>query len=132
MCTKVSVLKKPSWTFLSCSHTFYVSFYLQNVCSMYCGFFFCIYFLNVIALTFMFIIVLSNLTLLKVQQTYEHLNFIKLKYSWWYCFMCTTDWFDIFIDNTSFKVTIKDWLWSLCCTIYPYSFFILYIAVGAS
>ena len=33
-------------------------------------------------------------------------------------FRCTTWWISIFVDYTPFKVVIKYWLYSLCCTIY--------------
>ena len=39
-------------------------------------------------------------------------------------FRGTVHWFIIFIDYTPFKVIIKYWLHSLCCTMYPCNFFI--------
>ena len=42
-------------------------------------------------------------------------------------FRCTTQWFKTFTDYTRFVVIIKYWLYSLCCTIYPCSPFLLYI-----
>ena len=38
----------------------------------------------------------------------------------------------IFIDYAPFIVIIKYWLYSLCCTIYPYSLFIAYIVFCTS
>ena len=59
---------------------------------------------------------------------------LLLMYSWCtiLCFRCTTEWFTSFIGYPSFVVIIKYWLCSLCCTIYFYSLFILYILVGTS
>ena len=38
----------------------------------------------------------------------------------------------IIIDYTPYKVFIKCWLYSLCCTKYPCNLFILYVVVCAS
>ena len=38
-------------------------------------------------------------------------------------FRCGTLWFNIFVDYTSYKVIIKYWLYSLCCTLHPCNLF---------
>ena len=44
----------------------------------------------------------------------------------------TYDIVKIFIDYAPFIVIIKYWLYSLCCTIYPYSLFIAHIVFCTS
>lgn len=42
------------------------------------------------------------------------------------------EWFDVFIDYTSFKIIIKCCLYVLCCTFHPNNLFILYQVVCSS
>ena len=56
----------------------------------------------------------------------------KLKYSWFtilYLFQVYHIVIQYFAYYIPFKVILKYWLYSLCCTIYPHSLFILYILV---
>ena len=45
-------------------------------------------------------------------------------------FLCV--WFDVFIVYTLYKVIIKYWLYSLCCTLHAHTLFILYPVVCMS
>ena len=59
-----------------------------------------------------------------------NLKHLKLKYSWFkysISFKCTTQWFNIFTDYTPFKVIMKHWLYSLCCTVFSYSLKVLVV-----
>ena len=74
------------------------------------------------------------------ENTWSHyltfIYFFKLKYCWGTILhlfqVCNIVVQYFFINYSTFKVIIKHWLYSLCCTIYPCYLFILYVVVCTS